>query len=347
MIIYFVETESAEHPLFLEELEGHELRFVYGLDEVGADAEVLSTFIYSRITSKFIESHPSLRFISVRAASVENIDMKACRARGILVSWVTDYGSTTVAEHTFALILALSRKLREVMEMAQQPGRFSYEKSRGFDLLGKTLGIVGMGRIGLRVTALATAFQMRVVCYDPFRSDPTLAVSHGFEWVGFDELLATSDIVSLHIGISDQTYHIMDRDALFRCKPGALLINTARGRLIDTVALQEALDAGQIGGAGLDVLEDERVLRETASKIIGAEIVEHLRSDTPLDQAQEKTRIDDLHHLISCHALLQRPNVVFTPHVAFNTVEAVDRLNRGSAENIRAFVAGRAIHLVE
>lgn len=344
MIIYFVETESAEQEFYSERLEEHDLRFVSYLDDVAEDAEVLSIFINTRINADFLAAHPQLRLIATRSTAVDHLDLPACRERRIAVANVADYGFTTVAEHTFALILALSRRLREVM-LAPKGGKFSYAATRGFDLAGKTLGIIGMGRIGQRVAELAHAFQMSVLAYDIDHPDG-LERSLDFKYVTLDELLPASDIVSLHAPLTAETYHILNQETLAKCRPGVFVVNTARGSLIDTHALREALDSGQVGGAGLDVLQDERVMRQPVSHIIAADIVQHLRSDALAHDARDADRLRELEELMLGDAVLSRSNVVFTPHVAFNSVEAVLRVQVVTVESITAFAKGQLVNTV-
>lgn len=345
MIIYFLETESAEQEYFARELAAHDVRFVGDAGQVGEDAEIISTFLYSTITPEFLTEHPHLRLICTRSTAIDHLPMGACRERGVSVANVPNYGDTTVAEHTFALLLALSRRLRQVM-VAPKVARFSYEAARAFDLAGKTLGIIGMGRIGQQVAELAKAFRMKVLAYDV---DPAHEAARAlkFTFVPLEELLAQSHIITLHTPLSPATFHILNRESLARCREGVLIINTARGPLIDTVALREALDSGHVGGAGLDVLEDERVMRQSASNIIAADIVEHLRSDAQAGDARDADRVRELQELMLGDALLARSNVVFTPHVAFNSVEAIERLETVTVENIKAFAAGQPVHLVE
>jgi D-lactate dehydrogenase len=343
VIIYFVETESTEEEFFSEHLGAHDLRFVSHLDEVEADVEVLSIFINSQIDADFLKAHPQLRLIATRSTAVDHLDIPACRAGQVAVTNVPDYGYTTVAEHTFALILALSRRLREVM-LAPKGGRFSYASTRGFDLAGKTIGIIGMGRIGQRVAELAHAFQMSVLAYDISRRGE-LEQSLDFKFVPLDELLAGSHIVSLHAPLSAETYHILNEETLAKCREGVLIVNTARGSLIDTQALRKALDSGHVGGAGLDVLQDERVMRQSVSHIIASDIVKHLRSDALAHDSRDADRLRELEELMLGEAVLARSNVVFTPHVAFNSEEALSRVLQVTLESITAFAEGRLVNV--
>ena len=344
MIIYFLETESAEQEFFSERLAAHDVRFVSGLDEVGEDAEVLSIFIYSAVTAEFLDAHPRLRLIATRSTATDHLPLSACRERGIAVTYVATYGERTVAEHTFALMLALSRRLREAM-LAPKPGSFSYAAARGFDLEGKTLGIIGMGHIGQHVADLAHAFRMKVLAYDLDRPEELAQTLH-FSFVPLPELLAQSHVISLHAPLTAATYHILDRDAFAQCRPGVLVINTARGSLIDSQALRDALDSGQVGGAGLDVMQDERAMRQPVSHIIASDIVQHLRSDALAHDSRDADRVRELQELLLSDALLTNLNVVFTPHVAFNSVEAFQRLQEATVESILAFAEGRVVNAV-
>jgi len=343
VIIYFVETESAEQEYFAARLQEHDVRFVPHLDEVGEDAEVLSLFINSRVNGQFLEAHPQLRFIATRSTAIDHLDLPACREHKVAVANVNDYGFTTVAEHTFALILALSRRLREVMIAPK--GNFSYAATRGFDLAGKTIGIIGMGRIGQRVAELAHAFRMSVLSYDVDHPDG-LERALDFTYVPLEKLLRESHIISLHAPLSAETYHIINRETLAKCQEGVLIVNTARGALVDTQALREALDSGQVGGAGLDVLQDERVMRQSVSKIIASDIVQHLRSDATAHDARDADRLQELHELMLGDAVLAKSNVVFTPHVAFNSIEAVQRVKEVTVENILSFAQGGGVGLI-
>ncbi len=344
MIIYFVETEPEEQEFFGGALSAHDVRFVATLDEVAEDAEILAPFINVKIGPPFLGAHPNLRFITTRSTATDHLDLPACRAHGVCVAHVPFHAEGTVAEHTFALLLALARRLREVM-LAPKGGRFSYEATRGFELEGKTLGIVGMGHIGRRVASLAQAFQMQVLAYD-LAEPHAVATALGFTFVPLAELLARSDVISLHAPLTPTTYHLLNHQTLAQCRRGVIIINTARGSLIETLALREALDSGQVGGAGLDVLQDERVLRAPAANIIAADIIAHLRSDALAHEARDADRIRELEELMLGDAVLARPNVVCTPHVAFNSIEAVARLQQITAENIAAFAAGRPVNLV-
>ncbi len=289
--------------------------------------EVLSVFIHSRLDREALMPLPALRFIATRSTGYDHIDMDYCRSKGIVVSNVPVYGDNTVAEHTFALILALSRKVVQAHNRAHT-GDFSLTGLQGFDLRCRTLGVVGTGHIGTHVIRIARGFMMRVLAYDT-KPDKRLADALDFEYVdALDDLLAKSDIVSLHSPLLPQTRHLINAQNIARMKRGALLINTARGGLIDTDALLSALTSGQIGGAGLDVFEGETLIKEEKQLLSNEYNLEELRTLTK--------------NLV----LFRHENVIITPHVAFNSVEAFERILLTTIQNINAFEAGKPINVV-
>jgi D-lactate dehydrogenase len=347
--ISFVETESLEADFFQAQLGGdHELVFVDTLDEVPPDTAILSTFIHTNVPADYLAANKSLKLIVTRSAGYDHIAVAEALAHGITVCHVASYGENTVAEHSFALLLALSRRLRESMA-AYASNKFSYQALRGFDLMGKTIGIIGAGRIGLHAVRIARGFGMEVLAYD-VKTQPLVAATLDFEYVPFEQLLRRADVISLYIPLLPQTRHIINREALALCKPGVILINTARGGLIDTDALVEALETGQVGALGLDVLEDERVLQQDSARIIGGEIVSHIQqSEDPENHppvAPRKERVEELRGLVRNSRLIERPNVIFTPHSAFNSTEAVARIDSETIRSIRAFIAGKPVNLV-
>jgi D-lactate dehydrogenase len=347
MKVCFVETEPLEQEFFERELASEELCFCDAIEDVEADTEALSIFIHhSKIDARFLDQHPALRLVATRSTTHDHIDIEACDARSITVCCVGSYGDHTVTEHTFALMLALCRRLHQAME-ANSARTFSYESLRGIELNGKTLGVLGAGRIGRQTLRIAKAFGMEPLARD-VEPDASVAAEIGFEYVTLDELLARSHFISINLPLTPETFHMFNRETFAKCRRGVILINTARGRIIDSDALIEALDAGIVGGAGLDVLEDERVMRKNASQIISEQIIERLSAPfapvEPLVQSVE--RAEELRQLMHNSALLSHPNVVFTPHIAFNSVEAIERINRATADNINAFIAGSPRNVV-
>ncbi|MDI6856874.1 MAG: hydroxyacid dehydrogenase [Dehalococcoidia bacterium] len=290
------------------------------------DAEVVSVFIRSQITRTVLSELPRLRLIATRSTGYDHIDLQACDERGVTVSNVPSYGENTVAEHTFALILALSRNTHRAYQRTVQ-GNFALEGLEGFDLKGKTLGVVGAGNIGLHVIRIAKGFAMEVLSYD-VRQDHLLSEVLGFQYVPLEELLRRSDIVTLHAPLMRETYHLMNERTLRMMKRGALLINTARGALVDTNALIQALDQGIVGGAGLDVLEGEELIQEESQLLTDG-------------VAEDKLRV-----LLQNHILMRRPNVVITPHIGFFSREALQRIIEATIENVEAWLDGSPRNVV-
>jgi len=346
MKISFAETEPGQEDFFEKELKSHQLEFCPAAD-CAPDTEALSIFIESKIGDDFLDAHPALRLIVTRSTTYDHIALDACARRGVAVcNMGASYGDHTVSEHIFALILAICRKLRLAMHVIE--GRdFSYEALRGIELNGKTLGVVGTGRIGRQVLRLAKAFGMETLGCD---SDPDAgaALSLGFRYVTFPRMLRLADFVSINVPLTSSTYHLFNRESFAKCRRGLILINTARGPIIDSEALIEALDSGIIAGAGLDVLEDERVMRKKAAHILTEQIIERLRGPfAPVEPlANDPQRISDVRRLMHNSALLAHPHVIVTPHIAFNSFEAIARINRATVDNINGFLAGKPRNLV-
>ncbi len=289
-------------------------------------AEMLSVFIYSRLTASVIKRLQGVRFIATRSTGFDHIDVAACRSRKILVANVPTYGENTVAEHTFALILALSRNVHKAYVRTVK-GDFSLQGLQGFDLKGKTIGVVGAGRIGLHVIRIAKGFGMEVLAFDVHK-DHFLSEALDFQYAAMPELLSRADIVSLHVPYGPHTHHLMNRQSFTQMKRGALLINTARGGLVDTNALVWALDEGILAGAGLDVLEGEELVKEERQL---------LEKDFPKER---------LITTIRNHILLHRENVVITPHIAFDSREALQRILDTTLTNIRGYLEHAPVNLV-
>jgi D-lactate dehydrogenase len=332
MKIAFFELEGWEQTILNDRLVGHQCLFYEDalspslLSEV-AECEVVSPFIYSRINQPVLDAMRQLKLVVTRSTGYDHVDIAACKARGVAVCNVPEYGSQTVAEHSFALILALSRRLIKAYQIFQS-GDTQHEAVqalRGFDLRGKTLGVVGAGNIGLHVVRMAKSFGMRVLVYDAVRRQ-TLADLLEFEYASLHSVLRQADIVSLHCPANAATHHMINRETIAIMKRGAILVNTARGELVDTSALLVALQSGQLGGAGLDVFEGEALVREEAQI---------------LSKAYDREQLEAAIH---AHQLLKRGDVIATPHNAFNSVEAVSRIVETTIDNILAFAAGTPLN---
>ena len=350
MSIYFLDTEPGDAAFFEGALSGKTLHFVRWPREVKADATVISLFIHTRVDPVFLNRHPALKLIATRSTGVEHIDLAACQERGISVANVPSYGEHTVAEHTFALILTLSRRLREVVRQPGKEDRVAYESLRAFELRGKTLGVVGAGRIGQHVIRMARAFGMNVLAYDVRREKKCVPLQDGAcAYAPLEQVLAEAHVLTLHVPLRPETHHLLRSETLAQCRRGVIVINTARGGLIDTNALLGALDSGQVGGAGLDVLEEDSVLRQEATRVISEQIIQRLHAITTATEphGEEPGRIKEFEDLLRNKRLLARPDVIFTPHIGFNSMEAMERINAGTAENIRRFLAGESLGVVD
>ena len=292
------------------------------------DAECITTFIGSELSAGVLRQMPKLQLIATRSTGFDHIDLDYCRHAGVTVCNVPDYGDPTVAEHVFALLLALSRRIVQAAERTRR-GDFSQAGLQGFDLAGKTLGVVGAGRIGRRVAAIGRGFGMEVIAFD-VQPDPDAAESFGFRYAPLDELLEIADVVSLHLPGGAGSHHMIGALQLAKMKASGVLINTSRGGIVDGEALVRALASGHLAGAGLDVVAEEEVLREEA---------EIFRADAVISNAR-------LRVLLADHALLGLSNVIITPHVAYDTREAVVRIVETTVANIQAFARGAPQNVV-
>lgn len=330
MKITFVETEAWEKRYLRRRLARHDLIFRDEPLETGelagiVETDILSPFIYSFINHEILDGLPHLKLIATRSTGFDHIDVRECHRRGITVCNVPLYAENTVAEHTFALILALSRNLHRAV-VKRLTGDYSIEGLRGFDLKGKVLGVVGTGRIGLHVIRIGRGFGMRILAYDT-HPDNLISEVLGFTYVSLDDLLQQSLIVTLHVPYNEHTHHFMNSSRLRQMKKGAYLINTARGAIVDTEALIEALD-GHLAGAGLDVLEGEEFIKEETAVL------------------SESNKQEILAVLGKNDILLRKPNVLYTPHIAFNSQEAVERILETTVQNIDSFIAGKPCRAV-
>lgn len=284
-----------------------------------ADTEIISCFIYSRLDKPVFNAMPQLKFITTRSTGYEHIDLQEAKIRNVQVANVPEYGSKTVAEYTFALILTLTKKMYQSINQAKN-FNFDHKLNRGIDLNGKILGIIGFGKIGIEVLKIAKGFGMDVVVYT-HTHDEVLAQKWGFKYVDLPELLQISDIKTLHLPYTKDTHHFINMDNIELFKKGSYLINTARGGLIDTQALVFGLEKGILSGVGLDVLEEETALTEEVAVM-----------------TSKYKQTVDLKTLVLDHVLINHPQVVITPHNAFNSIEALERIVETSIANIEAFI---------
>jgi len=334
MKIGFFEIQGGEAEFFKSKISGHELVFnssIISQDSLPEtkDFDAISVFIGSPIGKEVLAALPNLKFIATRTTGYDHIDLDALREKNILLSFVPSYGDHTVAEFAFGLLLCLTRKIFMAYDRIREQGSFDLAGLRGTDLVGKTLGIVGVGRIGSQMARLAAAFGMNILAYD-VNSRPELVEKYGVKYVDFDYLLRNSDVISLHLPGGPKTYHIINKDNIGLIKRGCILINTARGSLVETDALIKALESGILAGAGLDVLEEEAPMKNEKEFALFSRPEDH-----------------NLKTIIQNHVLIDMDNVIITPHNAFNAREAVERILETTAGNINAFLAGNPVNLAK
>lgn len=256
-----------------------------------------------------------VKLIVLRCAGFNNVDLKAAEEFNIEIGYVPSYSPNAVAEHAAALTMALNRRLHRAYNRVRN-GDFRLDGLVGFDMNGKTVGILGTGRIGQFTIRIFRGFGCRVLAYDVFQMKEEDRKVLGFEYTDLNEIYAQSDIISLHLPLDEKTKHLINRQSISKMKRGVILINTARGALIDTKALIEGLQSGQIAGAGLDVYENEQkyFFNDFSSSMVHDEMLVQLMS---------------------------LPNVLLTSHQAFLTQEALCSIAKTTLENIYAFRTNR------
>ncbi len=324
MKIVIFEVENWEKSSFAHLSDEHEVQYIqYSLTLENAieyaDAEIISTFIYSDLKTEVLQKFHNLKLITTRSTGYDHIAINYCQEKGIKVCNVPTYGENTVAEHVFALLLAISHKLIDATERTRK-GDFSLQGLQGFDLRGKTLGVIGTGNIGQCVIEIAKGFRMEVIAFD-VKPQEELTKKLNFRYASMEEVLATSDIITVHVPANKHTYHLISSDEFAQMKDGVVLINTARGSIVDSRALIRAIAESKVAAAGLDVLPEEPVMREEAELLRSVYNREH-----------------NLDTLLADHVLLRLRNVIITPHSAFNTREAMQRILDITVENITGFL---------
>jgi D-lactate dehydrogenase len=254
-----------------------------------------------------------IRLIALRCAGVNNVDLQAAQDLNLAVARVPAYSPQGVAEHAVALILALNRKIYRAYNRVHD-GNFSLEGLLGYEIGGRTVGIIGTGRIGAIVAKIMKGFSTKVLAYDPYKNQECIAM--GVEYVSLKEIYKQSDMISLHIPLTKDTYHLIDDAAVAQMKQGVMIINTSRGGLVDTKSVIKGLKSGKIGFLGLDVYEEE-------GDIFFEDLSGHIIQDDTFAR------------------LLAFPNVVITGHQAFFTQEALDNISYTTLSNITAFERGQ------
>ncbi|MEM0143139.1 MAG: NAD(P)-dependent oxidoreductase [Candidatus Parvarchaeum sp.] len=314
MKIVFTDVSDFEYGLisrFADENGGLDIKISKeNINELGVtdyNAEILSVFMNSKISIDTLSKFPKLKFIFTRSTGFDHIDLKACKEKGIQVCNVPDYGSQTVAEFTFFLMLSLFRKINFSDHSA-------IKFSRGKELYGKTLGILGAGNIGKNVGKIAKSFGMNIIYYN--RSISDYLESIGGKKVELSDLLKDSDVVTVHVPLNQGTYHLINKENIKLMKSSAFLINTARGGILETDAVIDALDSKRIAGVALDVIEGE----EFAGK--------------EMEIIRKNENYDVLKNVLERSMLSNFENAILTPHIAYNTEEALSRIVASTCDNV-------------
>jgi len=293
----------------------HDFRLSDETAPTARGAQAVCIFVNDKGDRRSLEilARLGVKLVALRCAGFNNVDVAAAKSLHLAVTRVPAYSPHAVAEHAVGLLLTLNRKIHRAYNRVREHN-FSLNGLVGFDIFGKTIGIVGTGKIGKIAAQIFRGFEAVMVAYDPF-PDPAWAVRHGVKYTDFATLLATSDIISLHLPLLPETFHLLSGKTLSQMKRGAYIINTSRGKLIDTIALIEALKRGDIGGVALDVYEEEEGV-----------FFEDLSGQVLQD--------DELSRLLTF------PNVLITSHQAFFTHEALSEIARVTTENILKLESG-------
>jgi D-lactate dehydrogenase len=294
----------------------HEFRLTNETTGSVEGAQAVCVFVNDHLDAACLQSlqKAGVRLVALRCAGFNNVDLPAARQLGLTVVRVPAYSPHAVAEYTVGLVLTLNRKIHRAYNRVREHN-FSLSGLVGFDICCRTVGVVGTGKIGRIVAQIFRGFQARVIAYDPFPT-PEWAREHGIAYAELDSVLAESDILTLHVPLTPDTHHLLNDRTLAQLKPGAFVVNTSRGKLIDTTALIKGLKNGHLGGVALDVYEEEEAVffEDHSSAVL---------------QDDELTR------------LLTFPNVLITSHQAFLTDEALNEIARVTTENILRLDSGQ------
>lgn len=277
-----------------------------------SDSEIICICPKSNVNKMILEKCKNLRYVVTRSTGFDHIDSEYCKDNNIKIKNTIKYGGRTVAEYQFALILSLTRKIRQAQERVKNKS-FSKDNLQGFDLYGKTIGVIGCGNIGKNVIRIANGFGMNVLVYTR-TINKELENKMNFKYVSLEEIYLNSDVISINIPITEETYHLIDKESFNKMKNNVLLINTSRGKIINTDDLISAIENKKIAGAALDVIEGEKFLK--------GEFLD-------IDSNEKELIVKNLERLLSFE------NVIITPHNAYNTKEAVDRIFEETIQNIK------------
>ncbi|MCG9560251.1 2-hydroxyacid dehydrogenase [Vibrio chagasii] len=296
------------------EFHFHDFRLTTTTAKMAHDNEVVCAFVNDDLSREVLEilAQGGTKLIAMRCAGFDKVDLDAAKELGLQVVRVPAYSPESVAEHTVGMMMCLNRKLHKAYQRTRD-ANFSLEGLVGFNFYGKTVGVIGSGKIGLATMRILKGLGMNILCYDPYPNP--LAVELGAKYVELDELYKESDVISLHCPMSKENYHLLDATAFEKMKDGVMIVNTSRGELLDSTAAIEALKQSKIGALGLDVYDNEKEL-----------FFQDKSNDVIVD--------DVFRRLSACH------NVLFTGHQAFLTKDALFNIANTTLTSVDAFFAG-------
>mgnify|MGYP001436859210 CR=1 FL=1 len=301
-------TDNIEFEYFDTQLNSHTVQLAQGSDAVCA---FVNDDLSKTVLTKLAEF--GVKIVAMRCAGFNNVDIYAAKELNITVVRVPAYSPEAVAEHSTALMMSLNRRIHKAY-LRTRDANFALQGLVGFNMFGKTVGVIGTGRIGVATMAILKGFGCKILAYDPYQSEHALKL--GAEYVELDELYAQSDIISLHCPLTDDNHHLLNKDSFAKMKDGVMIINTSRGGLLSASDAIQALKSGRIGALGLDVYEEE----------------EHLFFG---DHSSEIIADDTFRRLSACH------NVIFTGHQAFLTKEALTSIAQTTIHNLLTFEQGK------
>ncbi len=296
------------------EFHFHDFRLTSTTAKMAHDNEVVCAFVNDDLSRDVLKvlAQGGTRLIAMRCAGFDKVDLDAAKEFGLQVVRVPAYSPESVAEHTVGMMMCLNRKLHKAYQRTRD-ANFSLEGLVGFNFYGKTVGVIGSGKIGLATMRILKGLGMNILCYDPYPNP--LATELGAKYVELDELYQESDVISLHCPMSKENYHLLDTTAFEKMKDGVMIVNTSRGELLDSTAAIEALKQSKIGALGLDVYDNEKEL-----------FFQDKSNDVIVD--------DVFRRLSACH------NVLFTGHQAFLTKDALFNIANTTLTSVDAFFAG-------
>ena len=326
--VIFYDTKPYEKDFFEFELnEDKKIIFIDSellpdevLSKEEQNAEIISVFTSSRLDKQVLEKFKNLKLILTRSVGYSHIDLDYCNSKNIIVANTPHYGDYTVAEFSFGLLLSLVRRIGYGQHELKQGDM--YPETFGMELYNKTIGIIGTGAIGSKSLKIAKGFSMNILCFD-ININEEIEKEYNAKYVDLDTLCKFSDIIMLHAPLTSHNYHMIDEEKISLMKDTAVIVNTARGELIDTEALYNALIDKKIQGVALDVFEFE----ETISN----------------KRPTEKINLKNLRISLINNKLLNLPNVVATPHIAYDTKEAINRILKKTTKSLNEFVLGKDI----